>query len=67
MPEQDVREELEILGIPVQSGLQLCLQRRDPDPAKDRFPTQHFIVTVVRGPLVSKVLALTSLCVLSDS
>ena len=37
-------------------------QRCDPDPAKDRFPTPHFIVTVARGPLVSKVRAITSLC-----
>ena len=37
MLEQDVREELEILGIPVQLVLQLRLQRRDPDPANDRF------------------------------
>jgi Associated with zinc fingers. len=62
MPEQDAREELEILGIPVQSVLQLRSQRRDPDPAKDRFPTPHFTVTVARGPLVSKVRSLTSLC-----
>ena len=40
--EQDVREELEILGITVQSVLQL----RDPDRTKDRLPTPHFIVTV---------------------
>ena len=39
MPEQDTREELKFLGITVQSVLQLCSQRRDPDPAKDRFPT----------------------------
>ena len=57
MSELDLREELQILGIPVQS----VLQRRDPDPAKDRFPTTHLIVTVARGPLVSKVRALTSL------
>ena len=57
MPEQDVREELEILGITVQSVLQL----RDPDPAKDRFPTPHFIVAVAHGPLISKVRAITSL------
>ena len=58
MSEQDVREVLKILGIPVHS----VLQRRDPDPAKDRFPTPHFIVTVAHGPLVSKVRSLTSLC-----
>ena len=54
MPEQNVREELEILGIPVQSVLQLRSQRRDPDPAKDRFPTPHFILTVARGPLSAR-------------
>jgi hypothetical protein len=59
MPEQDDMEELEI---PVQLVLQLCLQRRDPDPAKDRFPTPHFIVMVAYGLLVSKMRALTSLC-----
>ena len=49
VPEQDVREELEILEIPVQLVLQLHSQHRDPDPAKDRFLTLHFIVTVARG------------------
>ena len=49
LPEQDVREELEILEIPVQLVLQLHYQHRDPDPAKDRFLTPHFIVTVARG------------------
>ena len=43
-PEQDVREELEILGIPVQSVLQLRSQLRDPDPEKDRFPTERPLV-----------------------
>ena len=62
MPEQDAREELEILEIPVQSVLQLRSQRREPDPAKDRFPIPHFIVMVARVPLVSKVPSLTSLC-----
>ena len=62
MPDQDVREELEILGIPVQSVLQLRSQRRDPDPAKDWFPTPQFIGKVARGPIVSKVRYLTSLC-----
>ena len=64
MPEQDVREELEILGIPVQPVLQLHSQRRDPNPAKDRFSTPHFIVAVARWTRVSKVRAFTSLCVL---
>ena len=41
MPEQDVREELEIFGITVQSVLQPRLQRRDSDSAKDRFFTPH--------------------------
>ena len=38
MPDQDVREELEILGIPVQSVLQLRSQRRDPDTARTGSP-----------------------------
>ena len=62
IPEQDVRKELEILGISVQSVLQLRSQRRDPDSANDRFTTSHFIVKVARGPLVNTVRGLTSLC-----
>ena len=56
MPEQDVREELEILGNPLLS------HRRDPSPAKDWFSTQHFIMTVARRPLVSKLCSWTSIC-----
>ena len=62
MPDQDAREELEIFGITVQSVLQLRSLRQDLDPAKDRFPTTQFIVTVARGPLISKVRANPSLC-----
>ena len=62
MPEQDATEELEVLGITIQSVAQFLSPRRDPDPAKGRFPTPHFIVMVAHGPLVCKVRALTSLC-----
>ena len=54
MPEQDIREELEVLGFSVQLDLQHRPQDRDPDPAKVRFLAAHFIVTVLSGPLVSK-------------
>ena len=67
MPESDVREELEVLGITVVSVLQLRSHRRATDTAKDRPLTPHFIVTVPRGPMVSKVRALTSLCGLRTS
>ena len=46
MPESDVREELEVLGITVMSVLQLRSHRRTTDTAKDRPLTPHFIVTV---------------------
>jgi len=62
MPESVVREELESLNICVQGVTQLRSGRRDRDPAKDRPPTPHFIVSVVRGPEVSKVRSLTELC-----
>jgi hypothetical protein len=35
---------------------------RDQDPAKDRLRTPHFIVSVMRGPEVSKVRSITQLC-----
>jgi len=62
MPESVVREELESLNICVQGVTQLRSGRRDPDPAKDRPPTPHFIVSVARGLEVSKVRSLTELC-----
>ena len=55
MPESVVREELESLNIRVQGVTQLRSGRRDQDPAKDRPPTPHFIISVARGPEVSKV------------
>jgi hypothetical protein len=62
MPESVVREELESLKIRVQGAMQLRSGRRDQDPAKDRPPTPHFIVSVARGPEVSRVRSLTELC-----
>jgi len=62
MPESFVREELESLNICVQGVTQLRSGRRDPDPAKDRPPTPHFIVSVARGTEVSKVRSLTEIC-----
>ena len=55
MPESVVREELEALDIHVQAVMQLRSGRRGQDPTKDRPLTPHFIVSVVRGPEVSKV------------
>jgi hypothetical protein len=62
MPESVVREELKSMNLHVQGAMQLGSSRRDQDPAKDRPPTPHFIVTVVRGPEVSKLRSLTELC-----
>jgi hypothetical protein len=62
MFESFVREELEYLNLRVQGVTQLRSGRRDQDPAKDRPPTPLFILTLVRGPEVSKVRALTDLC-----
>jgi hypothetical protein len=55
MPESVVREELGSLNIRVQGVTQLRSGRRDQDPTNDRPPTPHFIVSVARGPEVSKV------------
>jgi hypothetical protein len=62
MPESVVREELESLNIRVQGVMQLRSGRRDQDPANDRPATPHFIVSVTRGPEVSRVRSLTELC-----
>jgi hypothetical protein len=62
MPESVIREELESLKIRVQGVMQLRSGRRDQDSAKDLFPTPHFIVSVARGPVVSRVRSLTELC-----
>ena len=62
MPESVVGGELESLNIRVQGVTQLRSGRRDQDPTKDRPPTPHFIVSVARGPEVSKMRSLTELC-----
>ena len=62
LPESFVREELETLGIHVQGVTQLRSGRRDQDPTKDRPPAPHFIVSVARGPEVSRVRSITELC-----
>ena len=62
MPESVVREELDSLNIRVQGVSQLRSGRRDQHPTKDRPPTPHFIISVARGPEVSKVRSLTELC-----
>jgi hypothetical protein len=67
MPESVVREELESLDIRVQGVTQLRSGRRDKDPARDGLPTPHFIVSVARGPEVSRMRAITELCCLRVS
>jgi hypothetical protein len=55
MPESVVREELESLNIRVKGVTLLRCGRREQDPAKDSLPIPHFIVSVARGPEVSKL------------
>jgi hypothetical protein len=62
MPESVVREELECMKIRFQGVKQLRSGHRDQDPTKDHPPTPHFIISVARGPEVSKVRSLTELC-----
>jgi hypothetical protein len=62
MPESDVQEKLESLNIRVQGDMQLRSGRRDQDPAKDRPPNPHFIISVARGSEVSNVRSLAELC-----
>jgi hypothetical protein len=62
MPESVVREELAALGISVQGLMQLRSGRRSQDGAEDRPLTPHFIVSVPRGPEVTKLRSLTELC-----
>ena len=62
MPESVVQEELESMNIRVQGVTRLCSGRHDQDPAKDRPSHPHIIVSVARGPEVSKVRSLTELC-----
>jgi len=67
MPESVVREVLESLDIRVQGFTKLRSGRRDQDPAKDRPLTPYFIVSVARGPEMSKVRSITELCELRVS
>jgi hypothetical protein len=62
MPESVVREELVAPDIHVQGVMQLRSGRRDQDQTKARPLTPHFIVSVARGPEVSKVRSITELC-----
>jgi hypothetical protein len=50
------------MDIHVQGVLQLRSGRPDQDPAKDLLLNPHFIVSVARGPEVSKVRSITELC-----
>ena len=61
MPESLVWEELEILGINVQGVTLLRSGLRDQGPTKVR-PHPHFILSVARGPEVSRVRSITEIC-----
>ena len=62
MPYSVDREELETLGIHVQGVTKLPSGRRDQDPTKERPPTPHFILSVARGPEVSRLRSVTEPC-----
>jgi hypothetical protein len=62
MPESVFQEELESLNIHVQGVIQLRSGRREHDPARDCPRTPYFIVSVTRGPEVTKQRSLTELC-----
>jgi len=62
MPESVVREELETLPIHVHGVTQMRSGRRDQDHNRDRPPSPHFVVSVARGPEVSRVRSFTDLC-----
>ena len=61
MPVCVVLEKMRSLDIHVQGVMQLRSGRRDQDLSKDRPPITQFIVSVTRGPEVSKVRAPTEL------
>ena len=67
MPESAVLEELRSMDISVQGVMQLRSGRLDQDPAKDRLPASHCIVSVARLLDVSDVRSITELCGLSVS
>ena len=62
MPESVVREELETVGINVQWVTQIRSGHRDQDTNKNSPSTPHFILSVARGPEVSRVRSITELC-----
>jgi hypothetical protein len=62
MTEGVVLEELVSLGIRVQGVMHLRSGRRDQEPGKNGPPSPYFILSVVRGPEVSRLRALTELC-----
>jgi hypothetical protein len=61
MPEAEIKEP-EALSISVQAVMQLRPSSRDQDPEKDRPLTPHFVLSVARGPDVTKVRSLTEIC-----
>jgi len=62
MPESIFREELESLNIRVQGVTQLRSGRRHSNHAKDHPSTPKDIVSLARGPEVSKVRSLAEIC-----
>ena len=62
MPEGIDQEEMEILGICFQGILQLHSGRSDQEASNVRSLTPHFIVSVMRGPEVTKLHSLNELC-----
>jgi hypothetical protein len=62
LAEEEIKEELETLSIRVQAVMHLLSKPGDQDPEKYSPLTPHFVVSVERGPDVSKVRSLTEIC-----
>jgi hypothetical protein len=62
LPERAVREEMEALDIHFEGVLQLRSGSCDQDQIKDHPLAPHSIVSLARGPEVSKVRSITEIC-----
>jgi hypothetical protein len=57
MPKGDICEELEASNTNGQAVMQVRTKRSEQDPKEDHPLTTHFILSMVRGPDVVKVLS----------
>jgi hypothetical protein len=62
MPEHVVREELGAHGVCVQGNKQFHSGLHDRDPGKDSPVTPHYVVTVARSLVVTKIRSKAQIC-----